>query len=93
VRSDEAWAWAENIGVYYFRTDEEVLYVGRALTGFGGRISSHLRTGNDEWDAAIGRDDAVLGLLRVPPNRWYMAAALELYLIDALNPRWNIRRG
>lgn len=93
VRSDKAWPWAENIGVYYFRTNEEVLYVGRALTGIGGRIWSHLRPGNEEWDAAIGRDDAVLGLLPVPPDRWYVAAALELYLIDALSPRWNIRRG
>lgn len=95
VRSAEVWAWSEGVGVYYFRTDEEVLYVGRALPGtkFGARIWNHLRPGNDAWDSAIGGDDVFLGLLGVPPERWYLAAALELYLIEALGPTWNTRRG
>ena len=97
VKVAEDWAWSEGIGVYYFRNASGVLYVGRALPGtrFGNRIWSHLQPGDEEWDAALVEDgSAFLGLIPMPEDQWYLAAALELYLIDSLGiPPFNKKRG
>ncbi len=96
ARDDENWDWAGSVGVYYFRNDSRgVLYVGRALPGtkFGSRIWSHLRAEDAEWKEDIQHASAVLGFIPVKDEHWYMASALELYLIDILEPPHNARRG
>ncbi len=96
VRADENWDWSDSVGVYYFRNDPRGgLYVGRALPGtkFGSRIWSHLRAEDAEWQEDITHPSAVLGLIPVKDELWYMASALELYLIDLLQPPHNARRG
>lgn len=96
VREDPEWEWSEKVGVYYFRNDPSgILYVGRALPGtkFGNRIWSHLRATDEKWVQDIAHESAVLGLIPVPEGSWYLASALELFLIDSLEPRHNAKRG
>ena len=95
VRSSDSWTWAGGVGVYYFKNTAEMLYIGRALPGtkFGKRVWSHLQHGDDEWDASIDQNGAILGVIQIPEDMWYLAASLELYLMAVYNPRFNKRRG
>jgi hypothetical protein len=92
--------WASLPGIYVFKNQSEILYVGRALrnTGVGNRIWSHcyLKHYPDShgWGAVI-RDPAVsvriYSLDSDEANYWI--AGLELYLIDRLQPTCNARTG
>ena len=95
VKDDEVWDWSDSMGVYYFRNDElGIFYVGRALsTKFGKRIWSHLRENDTDWKRELSRPSTTVNLIPVKDEIWYLAAALELFLIDKLNPKLNNRLG
>jgi excinuclease UvrABC nuclease subunit len=95
VRDDEVWDWSDSMGVYYFRNDElGIFYVGRALsTKFGNRIWSHLRENDTDWKQELSRQSTTVNLIPVKDEIWYLAAALELFLIERLHPQFNSRLG
>jgi len=92
--------WASLPGVYAFLDENQFLYVGRALqnTGIGNRVWSHCLPSHypetTAWGAVI-RDPKVT--VRIcsfqSPEANYWVAALELYLIDKLQPTSNAKTG
>jgi hypothetical protein len=85
-------AWEKSAGVYYFVKNNEIVYVGRALqnTGLGTRVYTQINsTGDPKWDRVIKNKQVTVGVICLPKDKWYMAASLEIYLIDKLKPEFN----
>lgn len=92
LRADSNWSWASIPGVYLFVRDDEVLYVGRALRTVGARLWSHLQSREDEVWAAVLDDPATrVEVIAVDDRQLFLAAALEVFLIERLKPRFNSR--
>ena len=86
------WPWGYASGLYCFIAHGEVVYIGRALGAtIGSRIWSHLR--DEAWADVVEDDDAVVLTYEFESTDAFLVAALELYLIDALKPRFNKHLG
>lgn len=86
--------WQHSAGVYWFVTGDEVVYVGRALPGTGlrARVSNQCTSfGDPKWDLVIKDDTSTVGVVPLPAQDWYWAAALEAFLIARCAPRINRR--
>lgn len=86
--------WGSSPGVYFFEQSDCVSYIGRALPGSGLRARVHNQCnayGDPLWDAVIQSDATTVGIIVVPREEWYWAAALEPFLIDRLTPPRNRR--
>jgi len=91
LRKDTKWGdWSGNKGVYYFKEDEAIVYVGCALKSLGSRVWDQINAfGDPSWDQIIKNDDVVIGVICFPDNIWYLSSALEIFLIDNLKPKFN----
>ncbi len=90
--SDDFASWRSQSGVYYFVLRGKLRYVGRALRGTGllARMKSQSRAygGRDGWDHVIKNRATKVGAIVVSDDDlWYMAAALEAFLIARLKPK------
>lgn len=93
-RDEWSWPdWASSPGVYFFEQNGVVQYVGRALrTTLRARLSNQCGAlGEAKWDAVINDPRVAVGVVHLPQDRWYLAAALEAYLITALRPPFSRR--
>lgn len=90
---DPKWDWGYDHGVYCFIANGEVAYVGRALgSTLGERLWDQLRSTSDPaWAAVVNGDDTRIEVFTVDREHAFLGAALEAYLIDALNPDFNSR--
>lgn len=90
---DRNWEWGCAQGVYCFVTGGEVVYVRRALTSLGARIDSQLKSQEDpEWASIVTDRETVVRVFAVNEGNGYIASALQTFLIDRLNPRFNLRQ-
>lgn len=92
--------WASKLGVYLFLDERDFLYVGRALRGtrLGKRVWSYCKLDRYKEDSNWGkiiRDPGVKIRLYAfdSENFDYWVAALELFLMNALKPIHNGKRG
>lgn len=88
--------WAHASGVYFFEQGDTVQYIGRALPGTGLRARVHNQCtsyGDEEWDRIIKNDTlpTTVGVVYLPEEEWYWAAALEAFLIAKCHPPYNKR--
>ena len=81
------WRWCDDSGIYYFRNDSAILYIGKAAK-FGERIAKHLKAADKEWWEDIRADGVVVGFI---PTKDMEHKDLEQFLIEKLNPRHNIQ--
>lgn len=91
--------WRASPGVYtFFTREDELVYIGRALTGTGlrTRIRDHFhprRRGNPPWDLVMDDELAFVRLWSFDPQEACWAAALEVYLQERFpGARFNKRR-
>ena len=88
-------AWEKSPGVYYFVENGRIVYIGRALlsTGLGARVRVQIESfGDPKWNRVIKNKHVVVGVICLAASKWYMAAALEVYLIDRFEmPEFNKR--
>lgn len=93
-KDDESWInWKDKPGVYVFIQDGCFKYVGRALTnGLGSRAYEQINGfGDPDWDIVIKDDNTIIGFICLKIDDWFVATALEAYLINLLNPPFNKR--
>ena len=88
--------WANASGVYFFEQGDTVQYIGRALRGTGLRARVHNQCtsfGDEKWDRIIKNESVstTVGVVYLPENEWYWAAALEAFLIAKCRPPYNKR--
>jgi hypothetical protein len=89
------WKWGYGFGVYCFVRGNETVYVGRAVGNtLGERINAHLhRSDVLEWDEVLQDPEAHVEVFMLKPEwkrEWaFLAAGLEMFLIDRLQPRIN----
>ena len=95
LRKQKDWSvWENHPGVYYFLENDNVVYIGRALagTGLGARVHVQINAfGDHKWDRVIRNDEIIVGVICLDKDKWYIASALEVYLIDKLKPEFNKR--
>ena len=93
LRENTNWdPWARKKGVYYFQRDGRIVYVGCALTTLGIRISAQLKADQDEdWRSVITDNEVVVGAIGFGKDNWFLAPALEAFLIDKFDPYFNKR--
>jgi hypothetical protein len=90
------WPNADSPGVYLiFGTGTELLYVGRAWN-LNSRVSSYFRYASDGSGRCELRDEwqhrpAFVATIAVDDDKFFEAAGLEEYLIEALQPVENDR--
>lgn len=89
--------YKEAPGVYYFTKADTVEYVGRALrtVGLKRRINNQIsvKDSKNGWHVFLKEDGVECSLLTISQEDWYFASALELLLIEKLQPRFNYRKG
>lgn len=88
-QGDLTWPdWAQSTGIYFFEQGGRVQYVGRALrTTLRQRLANQCNAFDDpKWDEVIKDKATVVGVLPLPDDQWYWAAALEALLIASLRP-------
>lgn len=92
LTSNTKWDWAGVPGVYCFVRDGRPVYVGRALgKTIGERLWNHLRSTSDPaWAEVVGDPETVVDVFEVDASQAFLAAALEAYLIEALEPQFNL---
>ncbi len=88
--------WAHSSGVYFFEQQGSVQYIGRALPGSGlrSRVYNQCTSyGDQKWDSIIKNDEkpTTVGVIWLPQQEWYWAAALEAFLIGRCHPPFNKR--
>ena len=88
------WPWGYEHGFYCFVASGEVVYVGRALgSTLGERISDQLLSTSDPgWARVVTDPDNCVEIFAVDAGHAYVASALEAYLIDRIQPRFNKRK-
>ncbi len=94
LRTTSVWPhWASDPGVYFFERAGCIEYVGRALrTTLQQRLANQcFAYGDPRWDQVLRDPSTVVGVVPVQPAVWYLAAALEAYLIHALRPTHSRR--
>ncbi len=89
LKSKREWGeWSHKKGVYLFIKDDEIVYVGRALNSLGSRVHNQITSfGDPEWNEVIENDDNTVAVICIEDNMRYLASALEIYLIDSIEPR------
>jgi hypothetical protein len=92
----EGWQWPEwsvRPGIYFFEQRETLQYVGRALrTSLRQRLSNQCGAfGDPKWNAVIEDQTVVIGVVPLHADLWYLAAALEAYLIKECRPPFSRR--
>jgi len=95
LRADTNWPWGYATGLYCFVSGGEVVYVGRAIGAtLGSRLWSHLTSLDDaDWAAVATDDDTQVLTYTFSPTDTHLVAALELFLIRVLQPRFNRHYG
>jgi excinuclease UvrABC nuclease subunit len=87
--------WAQSVGIYLFVQDDQLKYVGRALssTGLLRRVHEQANArGDKKWDDVIQPDATVVGVLPLTGQDEIWAASLEVHLIESFKPTFNMRR-
>ena len=85
--------WKNELGIYVFIQGNDIKYIGRSLiNGLGSRVSDQINSfGNPDWDDVINNDYVRIGLICLKQNDWFIAAALEAFLINLFRPEFNKR--
>jgi len=94
--------YSDNPGVYIFCTSKKekpYLYIGKSSTAIGYRVWKHIgkvgKTDDPFPDAAFwikkhdGDDDIAVFTIGFKSEHWFMAAALEEFLIKKRGPTYN----